>query len=210
MHTLGIPPNTSHSLTEVLDTQQKHFHSLRNEALRRREFLSCKQAVGESFADYYTRLKDLADEVDLCTGNPTSCTERQLQMVILTGVRDEELIQHLIPLQPLSALAEFVTCCRSYESTSATVSAFASSPNQVNAVSTYKKNQHLHKRTYHRSPDQRSHQSHNNDPYQYSSRKHDSGQCPATSASCNNCGRTGHWPLTQKCPAKEAQCNTCN
>lgn len=29
------------------------------------DLLSCKQAAGESFADYYTRLKDLMDEVDL-------------------------------------------------------------------------------------------------------------------------------------------------
>ncbi|XP_064116655.1 uncharacterized protein K02A2.6-like [Macrobrachium nipponense] len=207
-HTLGIPPNTSLSLTEVLDTLQKHFRSLRNEALRRRELLSCKQALGESFADYYARLKDLADEVDLCTGNPTSCTERQLQMVILMGVRDEELIQRLIPLQPSSTLAEFVTCCRS-ASTCATASAIASSPSQVNALSTYKKNQRLQKRTSHRSPDQRSHQSPNSDLCQYCSCKHDSGQCPATGASCNNCGRTGHWPRTQKCPAKETQCKTC-
>ncbi|XP_064116562.1 uncharacterized protein LOC135222404 [Macrobrachium nipponense] len=113
------------------------------------------------------------------------------------------------PLQPSSTLAEFVTCCRSYESTRATASAIASSPSQVNAVSTYKKNQRLQKRTSHRSPDQRSHQSPNSDLCQYCSRKHDSGQCPATGASCNNCGRTGHWPRTQKCPAKEAQCKTC-
>ncbi|XP_068245365.1 uncharacterized protein [Palaemon carinicauda] len=69
-------------MEEVLDTLQKHFRSLRNEAVRRRELLSCNQAVGESFTDYYARIKDLADEVDLCTGNPTSCTERQLQMLI--------------------------------------------------------------------------------------------------------------------------------
>ncbi|XP_064120305.1 uncharacterized protein LOC135224910 [Macrobrachium nipponense] len=207
-HKLGIPTNTSLSFTEVLDTLQKHFHSLRNEALRRRELLSCKQAVGESFADYYVRLKDLADEVDLCTGNPTSCTERQLQMVILMGVRDGELMQRLIPLQPSSTLAEFVTCCRSNESTRATASAIASSHNQVNAVSTYKKNQRLHKRYSHRS-DQRSHQSPNSDPCQYCSHKHNSGQCPATGVSYNSCGRTGHWPRTQKCPAKEAQCKTC-
>ena len=71
---------------------QKHFRSLRNEALHRRELLSCKQEIGEMFMDYYARLKDLA-EVDLCSGDPATCTERQLQMIILTGVRDEELLQ---------------------------------------------------------------------------------------------------------------------
>ncbi|XP_066978786.1 uncharacterized protein [Macrobrachium rosenbergii] len=182
MHTLGIPHDTSLSLTE---------------------------AVGESFVDYYARLKDLADEVDLCTGNPTSCTEKQLQMVILMGVRDEELIQCLVALQPSSTFADLVTCCSSFESTRATASAIASAPSQISAVSSYKKNQRLQMRNSHRSPDLHSQHSTNGDPCQNCSRKHNSGQCPASGATCNNCGHTGHWPRSQKWPAKDTQCSAC-
>ncbi|KAG0721506.1 hypothetical protein GWK47_046307 [Chionoecetes opilio] len=95
-HTLGIAPDTSLTVTEVLDTLQSHFKSQRNEALRRRELLCCKQADGESFPDFLVRLKNLAEEVDLCTGNAMTCAEIQLKMVLLMGVRDEELIQRLI------------------------------------------------------------------------------------------------------------------
>ena len=84
------------SVDEVLDSLQSHFKSLRNEALRRRELLCCKQAKGETVSDFYVRLKNLAEEVDLCSGDPVTCTETQLKMVILIGVRDKELVQRLL------------------------------------------------------------------------------------------------------------------
>ena len=177
VHTLGIPHDTTLSVKEVLDALQEHFRSLRNEALRRRELLSCKQAVGEPFADYHARLKDLAAEVDLCTGNPTTCADRQLQMILLTGLQDEELIRRLIALDASSTLADFVKCCRSYESTRATASAIASVPSHVNAASSYKKNQRQKKTTSNRPTDQQSTAS---DSCQRCLRQHDQGKCPAT------------------------------
>ena len=63
-HTLGISPSTDKSVEEVLDALQLHIRGLRNEVLRQRELLSCKQLEGESFADYYVRLRRLAEEVD--------------------------------------------------------------------------------------------------------------------------------------------------
>ncbi|KAG0697957.1 hypothetical protein GWK47_026177 [Chionoecetes opilio] len=138
-HTLGVAPDTSLTVTEVLDTLQSHFKSQRNEALRRRELLCCKQADGESFCDFYVRLKNLAEEVDLCTGNAMTCAEIQLKMVFLMGVRDEELIQRLISLDTGASLLDVVTCCRSLEATCKTASAIHSSPSQLRAMSTYKK-----------------------------------------------------------------------
>ncbi|KAG0711208.1 hypothetical protein GWK47_021100 [Chionoecetes opilio] len=125
-HTLGIAPDTSLTVTEVLDTLQSHFKSQRNEALRRRELLCCKQADGESFSDFFVRLKNLAEEVDLCTGNAMTCAEIQLKMVLLMGVRDEELIQRLISLDTGASLQDVVTCCRSFEATRHTASAIYS------------------------------------------------------------------------------------
>ena len=52
-HTLGIPPDTSLSVDQVLDHLQDHFKNLRNEAIRRRDLLCCKQTDGESFSDFY-------------------------------------------------------------------------------------------------------------------------------------------------------------
>ncbi|KAG0724288.1 hypothetical protein GWK47_040884 [Chionoecetes opilio] len=137
---------------QVLDTLQSHFKSQRNEALRRRELLCCKQADGESFSDFFVRLKNLAEEVDLCTGNAMTCAEIQLKMVLLMGVRDEELIQRLISLDTGASLQDVVTCCRSFEATRHTASAIYSSPSQLRAMSTYKKGRR-HDKTPH-SPQQ--------------------------------------------------------
>ncbi|KAG0718950.1 hypothetical protein GWK47_051498 [Chionoecetes opilio] len=88
---------------------QSHFKSQQNEALRRRELLCSKQAGGELFSDFFVRLKNLAEEVDLCTGNAMTCVEIQLKMVLLMGVRDEELIQCLISLDTGASLQDLVT-----------------------------------------------------------------------------------------------------
>ena len=208
-HTLNISDDTTLSIKEVLDALQKHFRDLKNEAIRRRELMSCKQAVSEPFGDYYARLKDLSEEVDLCSGNPVSCAERQLQMVLLMGLQDEELIRRLIALKPSSTLAEYVTCCRSFESTRTAASAIASAPSQVNAISSYKKNKRQENRTPHQSSKQHILQTSKGFSCPYCSRKHDSMKCPASSATCYNCRGKGHFPHAQKCPAKDINCSSC-
>lgn len=111
------------------------------------EFLSCKQAAGESFADYYARLKDLANEVDLCIGDLATCAETQIKMILLMGVRDEDLLQRRVSLAALLTLSTFVTCCRSYEATRATASQILAAPSQLYARSSYKRNQRCKKTT---------------------------------------------------------------
>ncbi|KAG0716274.1 hypothetical protein GWK47_010077 [Chionoecetes opilio] len=65
-HTLQVPPDSTASVEEVLDTLQEHIKGLSSEALRRRAFSSCKQAAGETFADFFVRLKNLSEEIDVC------------------------------------------------------------------------------------------------------------------------------------------------
>lgn len=74
-HTLQITPSTDLTVDQVLDALQSHIKSLRNEALRRRDLLGCKQSDGESFADFYVRLRRIAEEVDICHGNSKECEE---------------------------------------------------------------------------------------------------------------------------------------
>ena len=62
-------------------------------------------------------------------------------MVILMGVRDQELVQRLISLDTAASLQEFVTCCRSFEAARTTASAIHASPSQLRIISSYKKNQ---------------------------------------------------------------------
>ena len=107
-HTLGIPPDTDLQVEAVLDRLQEHIRDLRNPALRCRQLLCCKQADGETFSDFYGRMMDLADEVDLCSGNPQACADTQLKMILLMGVKDEELIHRLISMDASATLQDMV------------------------------------------------------------------------------------------------------
>ncbi|XP_068204834.1 uncharacterized protein [Palaemon carinicauda] len=138
-HTLQISPSTDKSVDEVLDALQLHIKELRNEVLRRRELLSCKQMKGESFADFYVRLRRIAEEVDLCPGNADACEDTQLKMIILMVIRDAELVQKLIALDANSPLQDFVTTCRSYEAAKTVTSAIRGPPSQLCAVSAYRR-----------------------------------------------------------------------
>lgn len=68
-------------------------------------------------------------EVDLYSSDPVVCAGTQLKMVLLMGIKDK-LVQHLISLDANASLQIFVMCCRSYEATRTTASAFHASPSQ--------------------------------------------------------------------------------
>ncbi|ROT77061.1 hypothetical protein C7M84_004316 [Penaeus vannamei] len=196
LDTLGIAHDTSLTVDEVLDELQTHFKNQRNEALRR-QLLCCKQKEGETFSD-------LAEEVNLCSGDPVTCVEAQLKMYLLMRVKYEELVQHLISLHADVSLQDMVTYCRSFEATKDAVSAIHSSPSQLCAIISYQKRKQRDKAT--RSSPPRS-QSKPSSPKADSccscNRRHDLGKCPAKEDSCMNCGHRGHWPQTARFPAKD-------
>jgi len=203
-HTLDISPDTDKTVEQVLDFLQEHIKSLRNEALRRRELLSCKQLEGESFSDFYVRLKHIAEEIDVCPGGSSACEETQHKMIILMGVRDEELIQKLISLDTTASLQDVVNTCRSYEATRKATSAIRAPPSQLCATSTYKKQKGQGKAATSNPPSKPA------VPCQCCARQHTSSdKCPAADSTCNNCGRRGHWSRTRNCPAITAQCRFC-
>ena len=132
----------------------------------------------------------------------------QLKMILLMGVRDEDLLQKLLTLDATSSLTDFVTCCRSYEATREVASAIHSSPSQVHAVSTYKKNQRQQKKA---SPTQPTVPPVSApDSCRSCQRQHGSAKCPAADSKCPNCGFQGHWAKTPRCPATKASCNACS
>ncbi|XP_064121783.1 uncharacterized protein LOC135226273 [Macrobrachium nipponense] len=194
-HTLQISPSTDKPVDEVLEALQSHIKGLRNEVLRRRELLSCKQSEGESFADFYVKLRRLAEEVDLCPGTAVACEETQLKMIILMGIRDADLVQKLIALDANSSLQDFITTCRSYEAAKTATSAICAPPNQLCAVSAYKRS----KKSSGKHPP--SPKPSNPATWcQYCARQHDQDKCPAANSTCKSCDRVGHWSRTMKCP----------
>ena len=160
---------------------------------------------GETFSDFYVRLKHIAEEIDVCPGSSSVCEETQLKMIILMGVRDEELTQKLISLDTTASLQDVVNACRSHEANKKATSAIRASSSRLCALSTYKKQKGRGKGgnstpPYPQEP-----------PCQSCARKHSSAdKCPAADGTCNDCGRKGHWAQTPKCPAITVQCKYCS
>ncbi|KAK4313087.1 hypothetical protein Pmani_015541 [Petrolisthes manimaculis] len=152
-HTLGISPDTDKTVDEVLDELQEHIKNSRNEALRRRDLLNCKQRQGESFSDFYVRIRHISEEIEVCPRK--TCEETQLKMVILMGVCDEELVQKLLSLDTTPSLQDIVNTCRAYEATRSATSAIRAPSYQINAVlqiqeaSTSGQRYHIISRSYH-------------------------------------------------------------
>lgn len=96
--------------------------------------------IGEPFSAFYACLKDLADEVDLCTKDHSTCVAVQLKMILSMGMYEEECVQRLVSLDTQASLDDIVTCCRTFESSRTTASAIFAAPSQVNVLSSYKRN----------------------------------------------------------------------
>ncbi|XP_064083050.1 uncharacterized protein LOC135199066 [Macrobrachium nipponense] len=159
----------------------------------------------DNLADFYVKLRRLAEEVDLCPGTAVACEETQLKMIILMGIRDADLVQKLIALDVNSSLQDFITTCRSYEAAKTATSAIRAPTNQLCAVSAYKRS----KKSSGKHPP--SPKPSNPATWcQYCAHQHDQDKCPAANSTCKSCDRVGHWSRTMKCPASKVQCCLCH
>ncbi|MPC42878.1 hypothetical protein E2C01_036509 [Portunus trituberculatus] len=105
---LRVTPDDMRSIEQVLDALEQHVKAQTNEALRHRDLFSCKQRVGECFNDFFVRVKNLAEAVDICKGANTQCEETQLKQVLLMGVCDQDLVRELISTIATKTLDETV------------------------------------------------------------------------------------------------------
>lgn len=191
-------------VVQVLEALQQHFCNSQNEALRRRKLLSCKQTPGEPFSTFYARMKD-------CTGDRTTCAAAQLKMILLMGMYEKELVQRLVSLDNHSSLDDFVTCCRSFESSRATASDIFAAPSQLILSSFDKRNQRRQMMTVTtkytpqrcQSPPLIKDLSASCRSCTY---QHAMGHCPAKDSTCPNYGYKAHWHCTPRCPAKDSMC----
>ena len=102
---LQVTNDDTHPVTEILNALEAHVKSQTNEVLCRRDLFSGKQAAAKTFNDFYVRVKNLAEAVDIFKAADNGCEETQLNQILLMGVRDTEFMQELIGTMPPTHLA---------------------------------------------------------------------------------------------------------
>ena len=209
-HNLGVSPDSALPLDDVLAKIEDYIKSQQNEALRRLAFSKCKQAEGESFTDFFVRLQQLSEEVDLCKG--ANCVDAQIKHAILVGIRSEELMKKLISMPSTATLQEVKVACVSYEAATNTTNELKGPHSSICAVSNYKKFKkkaiakpgNLNSTHFQQKNSSTEHRCRN------CGQQHDKGSCKAASNKCKNCARTGHYPYTAVCPAVSKECRKCH
>ena len=138
-HTLGVKTDSVLPVEDIIDKIITHIKDKRNESLRRLEFTNCKQHQGETFENFWVRLKQVADDIDLCKGD--NCVDNQLKHAILIGLKDNDTVQQLLRMKANTSLSEVLTVVRSMEAAQRTSNAiqveYQPATGKVNAISTY-------------------------------------------------------------------------
>lgn len=91
-----VGPDDTIPLKDVLDRLETNARAQTNEALHRHE-LSCKQMSGETFNDFYVRIKNAAEADEICKENCKNCEETQLNQVMYVTM---SLCNISLPLHP--------------------------------------------------------------------------------------------------------------
>lgn len=109
---LNIRADGPETPNEILDRIYTYLRSKRNVALDRVEFEKCTQQSGESFDDFYIRLKRIADCAQLCN----ACLDQRMTTRIMSGIRDSDVRKKLMSLTPFPDMVQALNLCRSNES----------------------------------------------------------------------------------------------
>lgn len=189
--TPGIDPDDPDTTVEsVLKALQPHFRGNQSVTIDRRAFGSAVQRPGETFDAFRTRLKGLASDAALCS----VCLETRLTERIIDGVSNEDAHLELLRRHTFPTLAEAVDLCRAYEIADRDARGRRGRRDhgygEVKAVkSNYKRRQWDEKaaRSMSQGPGQVER------CYFCGRGAHPRAECPARDATCNGCGKKGHW-----------------
>lgn len=112
---LGASPTPDLPLVDALQQIRDFVRDPRNEALRRLASSQRRQARIEKFTEFYVRLRQAADDVDLCKGHNSACVKTRIKQATLIGIQDEGTKQRLPELKSDAALELVITVRRSRE-----------------------------------------------------------------------------------------------
>ncbi|MCG8433769.1 MAG: hypothetical protein MJA83_07040, partial [Gammaproteobacteria bacterium] len=184
-HSMEIPDETRDDLKNVLDRIQRFLLEGRNIAVDRMTFIKVRQAEGESFDDFYTRLCERAEEADIRNIDYNSL----MATMVLVGVNDGETRQRLMANTPAPTLRETLKICRSEEKGRL---GRESLQGEV-SVGALRKSQYQKRKVQERSQSS-TRGGASGDPCSRCGWTHRDGQdCPAKDKECRRCKKVGHF-----------------
>ena len=189
---MGVPPNSTLPLDDVISRIQDYVKQQTNESVRRLKFSQVKQEEGESFANFFIRLQEASQLIDLCKGK--DCVDYQIRHAIVVGVRDEKLRKDILEMDSASTLEQVAKACEVYESVRESSKEIGPSQASVSAMSAYKKGKKANK--------------HGQDKQQSAGGSTKKENPPKNKQQCNRCGNKPH-TKDVVCPASEIICNKC-
>ena len=174
---IDIADQNDFTVSEILDKIQEYLRQKRSIALDRVAFEERRQEHDESFDEFYVSLRNLAEESDICE----KCYEQRITTRIMSGIKDKNVRQKLLAINPFPDLKTVVNLCRSEESATKDSSALDSK------ISIEK----IKKTSYRREKNdqQKKADTCKKCGYDY----HEKSKCPANKSECKKCHSIGHW-----------------
>ncbi|KAG0695363.1 hypothetical protein GWK47_026936 [Chionoecetes opilio] len=177
-YTLQVAKDTP--AKEIVMAIEAHLRTQRNVLVDRREFYSWIQEEGETLDDFLCSLKEIASFCDFYQ----HCFDTQLRDHVVCGARDNEAAKAMLANKDLT-LNNAVDVCRASEVARNTRAELRSGA--IGKVSAYQR-QRSQTREYGATRDI------NQKCTRCGYRRHtDFTACPAISATCRNCGESGHF-----------------
>ncbi len=132
------------TVEDILAALHDYYRSNRSLALDREAFHKRIQGETETFAKFKCALDKLAEDADLCP----SCSEDQIVTQIIIGIREDEIKEKLLQVQPFPTLEEAMKICHTMESAIKNRETLLGK--SVNKVSSYKKDKQRARSSNHR------------------------------------------------------------
>lgn len=170
-------------ITPVLDKFAAYCQPRRKIPFERYRFNKRAQEPGESYDQYKTELRKLAENCDFYS----ITTDEILRDRLIFGIRDGKVRERLLRESQLT-LEKTDEICRASESTASQMKEVSGGESVSAFESETKARRRQHKKQDRNKPEEES-----NKPCGNCGRRHEPGQCFARGRACNTCGKMGHF-----------------
>lgn len=180
--TIEVDPSSD--VDGIITVLSKYIRSQRNPLLDRIEFYKASQDSGETFDNFFTRLREIFSacnfESDIACSTCKSREDDLMRDRIVCGIMNDDTRHRLLAEQDLT-LEKAIKICQAEEGASASQKNLG--PKDIHGMSTYKRGKNKPKPTFQsKRCDKCARKAHNS-----------LNECPAKDKSCHRCGKLGHF-----------------